>query len=164
MLAGATEAQISDGLHEFCGACRRMEFKGCINGGDVYDDYGHHPTEISATLRGARRMAEGRLICVYQPHTYSRTAALFEEFVGAFEECDKVIFVDIYAAREQNTWGVSSAQLAEKIGDRAAYAESFEKAAEIVSSELESGDVAVIMGAGDVYKTFDYLVFDSIDM
>ena len=164
MLAGVPADAIADGLHEFCGAGRRMEFKGCINGGEVYDDYGHHPTEISATLEGARAMAEKRLICVYQPHTYSRTAALFEEFAGAFNSCDKVIFVDIYAARENNEWGVSSQKLALRIGERAEYARSLEEAANMISSQLEEGDVAVVMGAGDVYKTFDYMIFDSIDM
>ena len=164
MLAGLSAEAISDGLHEFCGAGRRMEFKGCINGGEVYDDYGHHPTEISATLEGAKAMAGGRLICVYQPHTYSRTAALFEEFSRAFDVCDKVIFVDIYAARENNEWGVSSEGLARRIGERATYARSIEEAANMVSSQLAAGDIAVVMGAGDVYKTFDHMVFDSIDM
>ncbi len=164
MLAGLSAEAISDGLHEFCGAGRRMEFKGCINGGEVYDDYGHHPTEIAATLEGARAMAQRRLVCVYQPHTYSRTAALFEEFAGAFDKCDRVIFVDIYAARESNEWGVSSEGLALRIGERAAYAHSFKEAADMVSAELGTGDIAVVMGAGDVYKTFDYMVFDSIDM
>ena len=164
MLAGLSFDDISAGLHEFCGAGRRMEFKGCINGGQVYDDYGHHPTEISATLKGARAMTEGRLICVYQPHTYSRTAALIDEFAGAFEFCDKVIFTDIYAAREKNEWGVSSEGLAHMIGARAAYVHSFKEAADMVASELKAGDVAVVMGAGDIYKTFDNMVFDSIDM
>lgn len=164
MIAGLSADAISKGLHEFCGAGRRMEFKGYVNGGAVYDDYGHHPTEISATLGGARAMAQGRLICVYQPHTYSRTAALFEEFAGAFDKCDRVIFVDIYAARESNEWGVSSEGLALRIGERAVCAHSLGDAADMVSAELGAGDIAVVMGAGDVYKTFDYMAFDTIDM
>ena len=131
-----------------------------INGAQVYDDYGHHPTEICSTLDGAKGMARERLFCVYQPHTYSRTAALLEEFVGAFGACDRVIFADIYAARETDTLGVSSALLADRVGERACYAHSFKAAADILKAELREGDVAVVMGAGDIYRVFDYLVFE----
>lgn len=161
MLAGVSAEDIAEGLGGFCGACRRMEYKGDVNGGEVYDDYGHHPTEIAATLRGARAMTEKQLICVYQPHTYSRTAALFEEFAGAFECCDKVIFVDIYAARENNVYGVSSEKLAERIGGKAEYADSFEAAADMLTNEISVGDVAVVMGAGDVWHVFEHLEYDS---
>ena len=160
MLAGVSAEDIAEGLGGFCGACRRMEYKGNVNGGKVYDDYGHHPTEIKATLNGARAMTEGRLICVYQPHTYSRTAALFEEFAEAFECCNKVIFVDIYAAREKNVFGVSSEKLAKRIGDSAVYAESFAVAASMISEELKPSDVAVVMGAGDVWRVFEHLEYD----
>ncbi len=160
MLCGVSSEDISRGLDGFCGACRRMEYKGSVGGAEIYDDYGHHPTEISATLKGAKSMTEGRLFCVYQPHTYSRTAALFDEFAEAFEDCDKVIFADIYAAREKNIFGVSSALLAQRIGARACYADSFESAANILMGELKKGDVAVIMGAGDIYKVFDHLDFE----
>ena len=160
MLCGVPAEDISGGLGGFCGACRRMEYKGCIGGADVYDDYGHHPTEINATLSGARGLAEGRLFCVYQPHTYSRTAALLDEFSQAFGACDRVIFADIYAAREINTFGVSSALLAERVGDKARFADSFEKIAHILKSELREDDVAIIMGAGDIYKVFEYLDFE----
>ena len=137
-----------------------MEYKGSVGGADVYDDYGHHPTEIAATLAGAKRMTEGRLVCVYQPHTYSRTAALLDEFVGAFDACDRVIFAPIYAAREKNTFGVSSELLAERVGDKAGYGDSFEGIAKMLKSELKAGDVAVVMGAGDVYRVFEYLDFE----
>ena len=160
MLAGISPEDIARGLGGFCGACRRMEYKGDVNGGAVYDDYGHHPTEISATLRGTKAMAEGRLICVYQPHTYSRTAALLDGFVKAFDSCDRVIFVDIYAAREKNVYGISSRTLADRIGERATYAESFEAAARAVTEEISAGDVAIVMGAGDVWKVFDHLEYD----
>ena len=116
--------------------------------------------EIRATLEGARDACEGRLFCVYQPHTYSRTHALLDEFSRAFEICDKVIFVDIYAARETNTFGVSSEGLAKRIGERATYAESFSAAADILVRQLNRGDVAVVMGAGDVWRVFDCLTFD----
>ncbi len=157
VLCGAAGEDIAKGLGDFRGACRRMEYKGSIGGVDVYDDYAHHPTEIAATLGGARRMTGRKLWCVYQPHTYSRTAALFDDFAAAFGDCDEVIFADIYAARETNTYGVSSELLAKKVGDRARYAKSFEAAAEIIKREAERGDVAIVMGAGDVYKVFEFL-------
>ncbi len=155
-LCGADEGDVARGLACFRGACRRMEYKGNLNGVDIYDDYAHHPTEIAATLHGARGLTDGKLFCVYQPHTYSRTAALFEDFVNSFSECDRVIFADIYAARETNTFEVSSEGLAHAVGDRAVYADSFERAAEIIKQEAKEGDVAIIMGAGDVYKVFSY--------
>lgn len=156
--------EIAHGLGEFCGACRRMEYKGSVRGADIYDDYAHHPTEIKATLKGARELCEGRLFCVYQPHTYSRTAALLDEFASAFVSCDRVIFADIYAAREINTFGVSSALLAQitqdKTGVSSGFSDSFEGCAKMLENELCEGDVALVMGAGDVYKVFDYLNFD----
>ncbi len=155
-LCGADEEDIVRGLASFCGACRRMEYKGNLNGVDIYDDYAHHPTEIAATLHGARGLTDGKLFCVYQPHTYSRTAALFEDFAASFSECDRVIFADIYAAREINTFGVTSEGLACAVGERAIYADSFERAADIIKQEAKEGDVAIIMGAGDVYKVFSY--------
>ena len=81
-----------------------MEYKGSLNGAAVYDDYAHHPTEVKATLEGAKALCReaGDLICVFQPHTYSRTAALLEEFSQAFHGADRVYFADIYAAREEN--------------------------------------------------------------
>lgn len=160
LLCGISAEDISRGLEHFCGACRRMEYKGSVNGARVYDDYAHHPTEISATLGGARKLTDGKLVCVYQPHTYSRTAALLDGFINAFGVCDLVIFVDIYAAREKNSYGVSSRQLADALGDRGEYAADFEAAAKRLCELLEAGDVAVVMGAGDVYKTFDYVEFE----
>ena len=161
LLCGVSGEDISRGLGSFGGARRRMEFKGQVMGADVYDDYGHHPTEIRCTLSGARSLAsDGRLFCVYQPHTYSRTAALLDEFATSFEDCDRVIFVDVYAAREKNEYGVTSETLALAVGEKATYAGSFEKAAQLLEAELRAGDVAVVMGAGDVYKVFSCLTFD----
>ncbi len=158
-LCGVSEEDIVKGLANFRGACRRMEYKGSMGGVDVYDDYAHHPTEITATLRGARGLTDGKLFCIYQPHTYSRTAALFDDFANAFSECDRVVFTDIYAARETNTFGVSSRKLANAVGNQAAYADSFESAAEIIKSQAREGDVVIVMGAGDVYKVFPYIFF-----
>ena len=160
VLCGLEPSEIANGLASFVGVSRRMDFKGKCKDADIYDDYGHHPTEIKATLSGARAMTDGKLVCVYQPHTYSRTAALFDEFAGAFEDCDRVIFAPIYAAREINESGVSSAQLADRIGDKAASATDFENAARQLCDCLETGDIGIVMGAGDVYKVFDYIDFD----
>ncbi len=159
-LCGVSAEDIAAGLGSFCGACRRMEYKGSVRRAHVYDDYAHHPTEISATLKGAKEMAEGKLVVVYQPHTYSRTAALFDEFAAAFDSCDEVIFADIYAAREVNSFGVNTRQLAEKIGDKARYGGDFESCARMLADTLREGDVGIVMGAGDVYKVFDYLDFE----
>ena len=154
---GLTAEEIAQGLSGFEGAARRMEKKGFLDGARVFDDYGHHPTEIRATLGGARGLTEGRLICVYQPHTYSRTQALLRDFSSAFDAADRVILLDIYAAREQNEWGVSSALLAEQIGESAIFGGSFQRTAELLCREVSEGDVVVIMGAGDIYKIYDYL-------
>lgn len=159
---GVPDEELGKALGGFGGACRRMEYKGSVGGARVYDDYGHHPTEIRATLSGAKSLCEdgGRLFCVYQPHTYSRTAALLDEFATAFEACDRVIFADIYAAREINTFGVSSETLATMVGDKATYAGGFSDSADLLGNELCTGDVCVVMGAGDIYKVFDYLNFE----
>ena len=159
-LCGVSAEDIAKGLESFHGACRRMEYKGSVRGARIYDDYAHHPTEISATLKGAKDMAKGRLVVVYQPHTYSRTAALFDEFAAAFDASDEVIFADIYAAREVNTFGVDTRQLAERIGGKARYGGSFESCAKMLADTLQEGDVGIVMGAGDVYKVFDYLDFE----
>ena len=105
-------------------------------------------------------MTAGQLVCVYQPHTYSRTAALFDDFATAFGHCDKVIFADIYAAREINTSGVSTKQLAERIGEKAVWGGDFKRCAELLTDSLKAGDVGIVMGAGDVYKVFEYLDFE----
>ena len=148
---------IVKGLYNFIGAGRRMEYKGKLLGADIYDDYGHHPTEAKATLSGAKEMADGRLICVFQPHTYSRTAALIDKFPEAFSVCDKVIFCDIYAAREDNTYGISSKNLADAVGQNAIYGGSISECADALKAEIREGDTVIIMGAGDIYKIYKIL-------
>ena len=160
---GIPISAILSGLAHYVGAGRRMEYKGEINGGRVYDDYGHHPTEVKATLEGAKALCaeDGRLICVFQPHTYSRTAALYEDFLTAFDAADKVAFIDIYAAREDNIYGVSSAGLAADINtaapDRALYCPTPADAASAIREITREGDVVVVMGAGDVIKVTQIL-------
>ena len=154
---GIAPEDIEKGLSAFVGAKRRMEYKGSFRGAELYDDYGHHPTEAATTLEGARGIAKNRLICVFQPHTYSRTAELFEEFTHAFDAADLVILSDIYAAREKDEGVVSSERLALAIGEKAVYGKSIENTARLLRKELKDGDLAVIMGAGDIYKIFDLL-------
>lgn len=161
-LCGLDREAIERGLSDFSGAARRMELKGHINGAPIYDDYGHHPTEVETTLKGAvgTRAQDGRLFCLFQPHTYSRTQALLEDFAKALRVADRVLVADIYAARETDTRGMSADLLAERIGDRAVSCGAFSEAADILTAELCASDSAVVMGAGDIYKVFDHLEFD----
>ena len=157
--SGIKGEDIRRGLEAFRGASRRMEYKGEMNGARVFDDYGHHPTEVRATLAGARDMTEGegRLFCVFQSHTYSRTAALLDEFAEALNIADRVIITDIYAARETDTKGITPELFAERVGEKAVACPAFYKAAEVLRKELLPGDIAIVMGAGDVWHTFDFL-------
>ena len=159
-ICGISPDLIAGALADFVGAKRRMERKGRLNGAVVYDDYGHHPVEINATLSGAKEMEYNRILCAYQPHTYSRTAKLFEEFVGAFGSADRIYFADIYAAREQNVFGVSSEDIAKKIGEKAEYCGTFTSVAEALMRDAKTGDLVIIMGAGDIYKVYDLLNFE----
>jgi UDP-N-acetylmuramate--alanine ligase len=160
LLCGLSPDLISSGILSFTGAARRMELKGTVKGARIYDDYGHHPTEVKTTLEGVKKMLEGgRLFCVFQSHTYSRTRALFDDFVDALSVADRVIVADIYAAREIDTLGVTPELLAKKIAGGSA-CHGFEAIARLLQSELKKGDIAVVMGAGDIWHVFDYLNFD----
>ncbi len=160
-ICGISPNLIAEALGAFEGTKRRMECKGILKGALVYDDYGHHPVEIRATLSGAKEMGYKRILCAYQPHTYSRTAKLFDEFVRAFDFADCVYFADIYAAREQNIFGVSAERLAEKIGPKAEYCGSFTRIAEALMRDVQEGDLVIVMGAGDIYKVYDLLDLQS---
>ena len=145
-------------LENFAGTWRRFEYKGEVPGTSVpvYDDYGHHPTELRVTMAGARELYPNRkLIVVSQTHTYSRTAELFADFVTAYAAADRVYLLPIYAAREENTTGVTSEQLAEAIVERGTEAVVMQTAAGIAQAIRESHDPAVpavvlVIGAGDV--------------
>lgn len=144
-------------LQSFAGTWRRFEYKGeTRNGARVYDDYGHHPTEIKATLQGARELyPRERLIVAFQPHLYSRTKLLLEDFSAAFEQADEVVLGPIYAAREVDDGSVSSEILSKMISDRGIYSQAFKTLKETedyLSSQSKKGDVIVVMGAGDIYK------------
>lgn len=146
---------IVKGIANFKGIHRRFELKGVKSGVTVIDDYAHHPTEIKATLSAANNYPHKRIFCVFQPHTYSRTLNLFDEFTKAFDNTDELILADIYAAREKDTGAVSSNSLGDKIRERNIKCSNFHSFEDIVSylnENLESGDLLLTIGAGDVFK------------
>ena len=124
-----------------------MEYIGTINGALVYDDYAHHPTEIRATLRAARELEFKKIICAFQPHTYSRTKEFFSEFTESFKNADEIIFADIYPAREKNVFGVSSSALASET-ENAVYIPSFQKITQYLLKKADSDTLILTMGAG----------------
>ena len=159
-ICGVPAEAIAAGLAEYAGAKRRMELRGSFlteSGASVpvYDDYAHHPTEIRATLSGAKDMGYRRVFVVFQPHTYSRTASLFDEFAGSFGGVN-AIFADIYAARETNTFGVSSEKLAKAAGG--IYLPSLDGIADYLRRTLTDGDMLIVMGAGDIIRLDDLLL------
>lgn len=141
-------------LSTFRGIGRRMEYIGLIRGARAYLDYAHHPTEIAACIRGVRT-ENARVICLFQPHTYTRTHILWKEFTEALRLADHTVLIDIYPARETPIDGVTSERLAQEAG--AAYAPDFAAAAQAVAQMLRPGDVLLIMGAGDIPGVLRYL-------
>ena len=150
--------QVAAGLDQFKGSSRRFELTGKTPAGaTVVDDYAHHPSEMRATLHTARQMGFRRIFCAFQPHTYTRTKALFDEFVKALALCDQAVLAPIYAAREQNTIGISSDDLARAIPGAVSLG-SFEEIADYLRREAGEGDLILTMGAGDIYKVGKMLV------
>ena len=148
---------VSRGLESFHGAGRRMEYKGQWGGADVYDDYAHHPHELEATIDAVHSMGERRVVMAFQPHTYTRTAALFDDFVRELKKADVVILAEIYAARERNTIGISSADLAEKIPG-SIYCETLPQVTDRLAEIIRPGDVVLTVGAGDIFRAGDALL------
>ncbi len=147
---------IAKALAAFTGVGRRMEYKGSFRGAKVYDDYAHHPSEVETTLRAVRRAHEGRIICVFQPHTYTRTAALKDGFAKALSLADEVILADIYAAREKNTIGITSAAIGELM-QNAECIGGFDAIVSSLENKVREGDFVLTMGAGDIYKVGEML-------
>ena len=156
-MMGIPGETVSKGIQSFHGAGRRMEFKGKFNGADVYDDYAHHPDELKATLEAVRSMGYKRVVLAFQPHTYSRTKALFDDFVRELKKSDVVVLAEIYAARERNTIGISSAQLAEQIPG-AVYCETLPDVTAYLRENVREGDIVVTMGAGDIFRAGEALI------
>ncbi len=143
--------QIIEGLRDFRGVDRRFQLKGCMRDVAVVDDYGHHPTEIVATLRAARECGYRRVHVIFQPHRYTRTRDLLAEFARAFDEADTVQVLDIYAASEEPIAGIDAAAVVKAIGRKGVeHASSFEEAADRVAAQAEAGDVILTLGAGNV--------------
>ena len=148
-------------LGKFRGTERRFEYKGEVEGFTIIDDYAHHPQEIVATIEAARHYPHKKLWVAFQPHTYTRTKALMDDFAKALSRCDEVILTDIYAAREQNTIGVSSEDLAEKIreaGGRVTYIKDFADIEKFILNNLRTGDLLITMGAGNIVDVADHLI------
>ena len=147
---------IRKGLEAFVGVHRRLEIKGKVNGVTVVDDYGHHPTEIRETLAAARQVWKDRIIVVFQPHRYTRTQKLFNEFLTAFPDADYLIVTDIYAASEKPIEGVSAASLCEGIRAHGhqdvIYLSGFDEMTDHLLAMAKPSDVIITQGAGSVWK------------
>lgn len=160
--AGIDRTVTAAALEKFEGTDRRFQKKGKIAGGvTLIDDYAHHPTEIRATMKAALSIEKKTLWVVFQPHTYTRTKAFFDDFADALSLADKVVLADIYAARETDTLGISSKLLAEALAERGTesyYFPSFEEIEKFLLKNCQEGDVLITMGAGDVYKIGDSLL------
>ena len=148
---GIRPTAVKYGLAGFNGAGRRFEFKGKFNGADVYDDYAHHPGELKALLDTVETLNYKRSIIVFQPHTYSRTSALFDQFVEQLKRPDVLLLAEIYAAREQNTIGISSADLADRL-ENATFYPDFKELENTLQAIARPGDCIVTVGAGNVYQ------------
>ncbi len=165
-LAGFDAERCAQALRDFPGVARRLELKGEHNGVRIYDDYAHHPTEVSATLEAARELEPRRLIAAFQPHLYSRTKALAPELGAALAAADEVAVLDVYPAREQPVGplaGVSGLMVAAEAADRSGGAPVWwlptaEQAVEALAPRLREGDLLITIGAGDIYKLAEALI------
>ena len=158
-LAVSPEA-VRDGLAAFRGAGRRFEHKGTYHGAEVYDDYAHHPGELQALLSAARTLGYERIICAFQPHTYTRTKALFDDFVRVLKEPDITLLAEIFAAREVNDIGISSKDLAEQIPG-SEYCATLPEVTERLKELARPGDLILTVGAGDIFTVGEALVRES---
>jgi len=152
---GANVETAARALLKFRGTHRRFEKKGIRHGVTIIDDYAHHPTEVTAALKTALKVNHSRIWCIFQPHTYTRTKILLEDFSQAFDYADIIIVTDIYAAREADSGEVNSQLLVEKIrqhGKNAIYIKDFESIVDYLAQNTREGDLVITMGAGDIYR------------
>ena len=154
---GVTGEAAARGLEQFRGAGRRFEHKGSFHEAEVYDDYAHHPGELEALLDTARSLGYERIICAFQPHTYTRTAALFDDFVEVLKKPDVTLLAEIFAARETNESGISSRDLAEHIPG-ARYFATLPEVTQDLRDLARPGDLILTVGAGDIYTVGEALV------
>ena len=160
-LLGVDSEQAARGIETFKGTHRRFEKKGTISGATIIDDYAHHPTEIKATLEAAKAFSPKSIRCIFQPHTYSRTRTLWNDFLTAFDKADELILTHIYAAREAYDGVTDPDRLAKEIKERgvnAKYIDSFDEIAEYIKATASEGEIIFTMGAGDVTTISDELV------
>ena len=158
---GVPMEAVLSGLAGFSGTERRFEKKGEVGGVVIIDDYAHHPQEIAATLAVAKRYPHKKLWCVFQPHTYSRTKAFLEDFARELSAADEVVLAKIYAARETDTQGVSSADIAaqiEKYGTPVSCFDTFDEIETFILKNCSPGDLLITMGAGDIVKVGEKLL------
>lgn len=152
---------IRKALASFTGAGRRLEYKGMVNGAQIYDDYGHHPTEIVATSKALMHKQYNKSWIVFQPHTYSRTKNLLDDFAKALLNFDNIIILDIYAAREKNTYGINSKDLVNKIislGKNALYIPEFDECVKYIKENIQTNDIILTQGAGTVTQIGSMLI------
>ena len=152
-----------EALNKFSGTWRRFDYKGALTTGSfLYDDYAHHPTEIMATLNGAREAyPKKNIVLVFQPHLYSRTKLLLDDFAEALSKADRIIVADIYASREKNDGSITSEELVKKIKEKnenVLYISDFEKIGEEIMASTNGKDIVITMGAGDIYKVGEKLL------
>ena len=154
--AGIDTETVVRALSAFSGTGRRLSERGSLHGVRFFDDYAHHPAEIRASLRTVRQITPqtGRIFAVFQPHTYTRTKAFFDDFCRELRAADRVIVADIYPARETDTLGMNAALLAQRIGQKAAYVGGFSQIARTLLAEIAPGDTVLVMGAGDIDRLF----------
>ena len=149
---GVSADGIADAVAKFTGAGRRFEFLGRYNGFTLADDYAHHPTEIKATLSAAKELDYQRVMVVFQPFTFSRTALLKDDFIAALSVADEVLLTPIMGSREVNTYGITSEQLAEQLENATVVSADFEQIADEIVARAKPGDIVITMGGGDIYK------------
>ena len=154
--AGIPGEIVERALSVFSGAGRRMEFKGNYHGADVFDDYAHHPAELRALLAAAKTMGYQRIICAFQPHTYTRTNALLEDFILELQQADLPVLAEIYAARERNLIGISSKMITDRIPG-SVFCPTLQDVTAFLREIAQPGDLILTVGAGDIYKAGDAL-------
>ena len=163
---GLEREDIKNALLKYTGAHRRFEYKGSFNDVNVYDDYGHHPTEIIATSNALKQKKYNKSWVIFQPHTYSRTKNLLNDFAKALINFDNIIVTDIYAARESNTYNISSKNLVDRItslGRKALYIQDFDKIVKYVKENAKPGDIVLTLGAGTVTNIGPMLVEQEVN-
>ncbi len=157
---GISRKYIQPALKDFSGTWRRFEYRGeTKQGALVYDDYAHHPAEIKATLAAAReKFPSKKIIAVFQPHLYSRTKLLLDDFAKSFKQADKVFLADIYAAREEFDENIHSRDLVKKIGPKAKHLSDLRQMADLVKDKAGEDSLILVLGAGDIYRLIDKLI------